>query len=166
MIKSSTNCSSYICFLIDVKKEQNLWIPSIFWNFLLTCCSWALVKDQEVARKMTEFIEINTIGVSKDSQLRAAKILQAVADSCDLVGTGPEEVQPFFDHSYILMEKRWNQLRAVVEKSRLFSLPNFSAARCNFSGRNFKTQPGNCKYWEVPSLLRPSPICTFLFYQI
>ncbi|KAI8543741.1 hypothetical protein RHMOL_Rhmol08G0241800 [Rhododendron molle] len=110
---------------------------------------WALVKDQEVARKMTEFIEINTIGVSKDSQLRAAKILQAVADSCDHVGTSPEEVQPFFDHSYILMEKRWNQLRAAVEKSRLFSLPNFSTARCNFSGRIFETQPGEIEDCEI-----------------
>ncbi|THG14745.1 tryptophan aminotransferase-related protein 2-like isoform X1 [Camellia sinensis] len=105
-----------------------------------TRIGWALVKDQEVARKMTKFIELNTIGVSKDSQLRAAKILQAVGDSCDPVGSD-EEVQPFFDYSYILMEKRWKQLRAAVKNSRLFSLPDFPTAFCNFSGCSFEPQP-------------------------
>ncbi|PSS07755.1 Tryptophan aminotransferase-related protein [Actinidia chinensis var. chinensis] len=109
-----------------------------------TRIGWALVKDKEVARKMTKFIEINTIGVSKDSQLRAARILQAVADSCDRVGS-PEEVQPFFDYSYILMEKRWKQLRAAVKKSGLFSLPDFPSKFCNFSGRTFESQPGKCE---------------------
>ncbi|KAK4488817.1 hypothetical protein RD792_004607, partial [Penstemon davidsonii] len=33
---------------------------------------WALVKDINVAKKMVKFIEINTIGVSKEAQLRAA----------------------------------------------------------------------------------------------
>ena len=42
------------------------------------------MKDQEVAKKMTKFIELNTIGVSKDSQLRAAKVLRAVSDSWEL----------------------------------------------------------------------------------
>ncbi|MQL96419.1 hypothetical protein Taro_029093 [Colocasia esculenta] len=37
-------------------------------------CRWALVKDRDVAARMTKYIELNTIGVSKDSQLRAAEI--------------------------------------------------------------------------------------------
>jgi L-tryptophan---pyruvate aminotransferase len=41
---------------------------------------WALVKEKEVAQRMIKFIELNTIGVSKDSQLRAAKVLRAVSD--------------------------------------------------------------------------------------
>ncbi|KAG5230197.1 tryptophan aminotransferase-related protein [Salix suchowensis] len=43
---------------------------------------WALVKDEEVAKKMVKYVELNTIGVSKDSQLRAAKVLQVVTDGC------------------------------------------------------------------------------------
>ncbi|KAG5568111.1 hypothetical protein H5410_064875 [Solanum commersonii] len=43
---------------------------------------WALVKDKEVAMKMTKFMEISTIGVSKEAQLRAAKILEVVSNSC------------------------------------------------------------------------------------
>ncbi|GJU21071.1 L-tryptophan--pyruvate aminotransferase 1-like protein [Tanacetum coccineum] len=43
---------------------------------------WALVKDKEVAKKMIKYMEVTTIGVSKESQLRVAKILQVVADGC------------------------------------------------------------------------------------
>lgn len=99
-----------------------------------TRIGWALVKDREVAKKMTTFIEINTIGVSKDSQIRAAKILQAVSDSCD----GDES---FFDYSYKLMEKRWKKIREAVDKTELFSLPDFPPEICSFSGRSFGQLP-------------------------
>lgn len=89
---------------------------------------------------MTEFIVLNTIGVSKDSQLRAAKILNAVADSID---DNPKGTETFFQYGYNLMEMRWNQLRAAVNKSRLFSLPNFSSGTCTFTSRSFEPLPGN-----------------------
>lgn len=101
---------------------------------------WALVKDREIAKKMTTFIEINTIGVSKDSQIRAAKILQTVSNSYDH-GGNPEEEESFFDYSYNLMENRWKKLRAAVNKSGQFSLPNFPLGTCTFSGRYFEPQP-------------------------
>ncbi|KAH0720235.1 hypothetical protein KY284_005265 [Solanum tuberosum] len=41
----------------------------------------ALVKDKEVERNMTKFMEISTIGVSKEAQVRAAKILEVISDS-------------------------------------------------------------------------------------
>ncbi|KAA3454957.1 tryptophan aminotransferase-related protein 2 isoform X1 [Gossypium australe] len=47
---------------------------------------WALVKDEDVARKMTKYIEINTIGVSKDSQVRAAKILKQLREAVQQSG--------------------------------------------------------------------------------
>ncbi|PON96702.1 Trytophan aminotransferase, partial [Trema orientale] len=83
---------------------------------------WALVKDPEVAKKMTKFIELNTIGVSKDSQLRAAKVLEVVADTCEQSG-GSEFRESFFEFSYRLMAERWQQLRETVNNSNgLFSL--------------------------------------------
>ncbi|KAF7806049.1 Tryptophan aminotransferase-related protein 2 [Senna tora] len=90
---------------------------------------WALVKDREVAKKMTKFIELNTIGVSKDSQLRAAKIMRVVSDSCE-----QREGESFFEFNYKVLVQRWKQLRAVVERSGLFSLPTFSPAFCTFYG--------------------------------
>lgn len=108
---------------------------------LLMCCSWALVKDREIAKKMTTFIEINTIGVSKDSQIRAAKILQTVSDSCE--NANQKEPESFFDYSYKFMDERWKKIREAVNKTELFSLPDFSLETCSFSGRTFGQLPGN-----------------------
>lgn len=91
---------------------------------------------------MTKYIELNTIGVSKDSQIRAAKILQAVSDDNGRVGN-PKESETFFEYGYNLMAKRWKQLREAVNKSGLFSLPEFPPGTCTFSGRAFEPQPGN-----------------------
>ncbi|KAA8540784.1 hypothetical protein F0562_024297 [Nyssa sinensis] len=101
---------------------------------------WTLVKDREVARKMIKYIELSTIGVSKDSQIRGAKILQVVMDSYTQVGNS-EKGEDFFEYGYNLMEKRWKQLRAVVKQSRLFSLPEFPLGYCNFSSRTFAPNP-------------------------
>ncbi|KAL5064599.1 hypothetical protein RYX36_026336 [Vicia faba] len=101
---------------------------------------WALVKDGEVAKKMTKFIELNTIGVSKDSQLRAAKVLKTVSDSCEEENSqGGEE--SFFKYSYKMMEQRWKLLRAAVDSGDLFSLSEFSSGFCNFLNQESETQP-------------------------
>ncbi|KAI4336200.1 hypothetical protein L6164_014755 [Bauhinia variegata] len=101
---------------------------------------WALVKDKEVARKMTKFIELNTIGVSKDSQLRAAKVLKAVSDSCEEEGSS-QEAESFFKYSYNIMEHRWKQLRVAVQRSGMFSLPTFSPAFCTFFSQVLEPHP-------------------------
>ncbi|KAG2399198.1 Tryptophan aminotransferase-related protein [Vigna angularis] len=100
---------------------------------------WALVKDKEVAKKMTKFIELNTIGVSKDSQLRAAKVLRAVSDSWEQGNS--KEGESFFKFSHKLMANRWKQLRLVVEHSELFSLPKFSQSFCTFFKQVLEPQP-------------------------
>ncbi|KAI5407146.1 tryptophan aminotransferase-related protein 2 [Lathyrus oleraceus] len=104
-----------------------------------TRIGWALVKDKEVAKKMTKFIELNSIGVSKDSQLRAAKILSAVSDSCEQENS--QEGDSFFKFSQKLMTNRWKQLREVVNRGELFSLPQFSPAFCNFFNQVLEPQP-------------------------
>ncbi|KAJ7956201.1 Tryptophan aminotransferase-like protein [Quillaja saponaria] len=101
---------------------------------------WALVKDQEVAKKMTKFIELNTIGVSKDSQLRAANVLKAVSDSCGREGSF-EEGESFFNFGHNVLAERWKQLRAAVQQSGMFSLPNFSPAFCTFFSQVLEAQP-------------------------
>ncbi|KAF8399750.1 hypothetical protein HHK36_015621 [Tetracentron sinense] len=101
---------------------------------------WALVKDKEVAKKMTEFIVLNTIGVSKDSQLRAAKILGAVSDSCHHLGN-PDDDESLFEYGRHLMAERWKRLRSAVKQSRLFSLPDFPSEFCNYVGGITETQP-------------------------
>lgn len=101
---------------------------------------WALVKDKETAKKMTEYIELNTIGVSKISQLRVAKVLKAVSDSC-----GNETSKSFFEHSYDAMSERWKLLKQASKTSKGFTVPDFASERCNFLGKVFRPQPGTLK---------------------
>ncbi|XP_039043892.1 L-tryptophan--pyruvate aminotransferase 1-like [Hibiscus syriacus] len=75
---------------------------------------WAIVKDKAIASKMVTFIEVSSIGVSKESQLRAATILGVIADDCQNLEL--EEVN-FFEHGRRLMSDRWERLREVVIKS-------------------------------------------------
>ncbi|KAL5723897.1 L-tryptophan--pyruvate aminotransferase [Ranunculus cassubicifolius] len=93
-----------------------------------TRLGWALVKDRAVAMKMTKFIELNSIGISKDSQLRAVKILKTLSDSCEEIGS-----ECFFDYGNLLMTKRWEQLRDATKRSGMFSLPDFSQNFCNYT---------------------------------
>ncbi|EEF51949.1 tryptophan aminotransferase-related protein 2 isoform X2 [Ricinus communis] len=99
---------------------------------------WALVKDREVAQKMIKYIELNSIGVSKDSQLRAAKILKVVSDSCESSGDSSESL---FEFAYHLLAERWQLLREAVQHNGLFSLPSFSSGFCNYLERSFEPQP-------------------------
>ncbi|KAJ4829532.1 Tryptophan aminotransferase- protein 2, partial [Turnera subulata] len=92
-----------------------------------------------VARKMVKFIELSTIGVSKDSQLRAASVLKVVSDSCE--HPGPASNQSLFDEVHNLMATRWSRLRGAVKQSVLFTLPDFSPAFCKFRGQYFEPQP-------------------------
>ncbi|CAI0390372.1 unnamed protein product [Linum tenue] len=116
--------------------------------FTLTKCTghagsrigWALVKDVEVAKKMTTFMQITTIGVSKDSQLRAAKILNVVAEDFGYAGNDADKT--FFGESRKLMAERWEKLReAVKDKKDVFTLPKYPKRYCNFSGRYFQPAP-------------------------
>ncbi|KAK4715914.1 hypothetical protein R3W88_014252 [Solanum pinnatisectum] len=89
---------------------------------------WALFKDKEVARKMTKFMEISTIGVSKEAQLRAAKILELISDSC----LDPN-MENFFEYSQSLMTDRWKRLRQVVMANDLFVLQKYPLQYCLFT---------------------------------
>uniref|UniRef100_M1CDU3 Alliin lyase n=1 Tax=Solanum tuberosum TaxID=4113 RepID=M1CDU3_SOLTU len=98
---------------------------------------WALVKDKEVARKMTKFMEISTIGVSKEAQLRAAKILEVICNSC----LDPK-MENFFEYSQSLMINRWNRLRQVVMANDLFVLQKYPLQYCLFRKDFYESHPG------------------------
>ncbi|XP_073014169.1 tryptophan aminotransferase-related protein 2 [Typha latifolia] len=104
-----------------------------------TRLGWALVKDRDVAKKMVKFIELNTIGVSKDSQLRAAKILKVVSDGYEL--PNPDGMDKLFDFGRRLMAARWERLHEAVKASGFFSLPEFSSGFCTFFKERTATYP-------------------------
>uniref|UniRef100_A0A0E0BXQ4 Alliinase C-terminal domain-containing protein n=1 Tax=Oryza meridionalis TaxID=40149 RepID=A0A0E0BXQ4_9ORYZ len=103
-----------------------------------TRIGWALVKDRAIARKMTKFVELNTIGVSKDSQMRAAKVLAAVSDGYERRPEQTKETKTatpprLFDFGRRKMVERWSMLRAAVAASGIFSLPEETSGFCNFT---------------------------------
>ena len=106
------------------------------------------MKDAEVAKKMIKFIELNTIGVSRDSQLRAAKILEVLTNTTEKHGSS-DSGESFFEISYHLMEDRWQLLRAAVNNGRMFSLPDFAPGFCHFLQQETQPQPGKGKYHKL-----------------
>ncbi|XBI36491.1 hypothetical protein VPH35_121994 [Triticum aestivum] len=94
-----------------------------------TRLGWALVKDLEVAKKMTYFVDRSTIGVSRDSQLRAAKILTLVSDAYD----DDKDTRRLFDFAQRCMADRWQALRATVASTGMFSLPEETSGYCTFT---------------------------------
>lgn len=105
-----------------------------------TRIGWALVKDREVAKRMTKFVELNTIGVSKDSQMRAAKVLSAVSDGYDM-GSGSRHRHRLFDFGRRKMVERWAMLRAAAAASGIFSLPEETSGHCSFSNDTAANNP-------------------------
>ncbi|XP_054782954.1 L-tryptophan--pyruvate aminotransferase 1-like [Prosopis cineraria] len=110
---------------------------------------WAIVKDTEIAKKMTKFIQMSSIGVSKESQTRVVKIIEVLCDSYKNFKLGSKESELFFEHSRSLMKERWEKLREVVKQNGDFSLPKFQRAYCNFTNESSETYPAfawlNCK---------------------
>ncbi|CAA7014311.1 unnamed protein product [Microthlaspi erraticum] len=96
---------------------------------------WALVKDKEVAQKMVEYIMVNSIGVSKESQVRTAKILKVLKETCKT------ETENFFKYGREMMKNRWEKLREVVKESDVFTLPKYPEAYCNFFGKSLESYP-------------------------
>ncbi|KAI4382465.1 hypothetical protein MLD38_008427 [Melastoma candidum] len=67
-----------------------------------TRIGWTIVKDKQVARRMVKYLELSSIGVSKESQLRA------------------------------LLSERWDKLRQAVKCNGLFTVSEFPPAHCLF----------------------------------
>ncbi|CAN1795075.1 L-tryptophan--pyruvate aminotransferase 1, partial [Linum perenne] len=115
--------------------------------FTLTKCSghagsrigWAIVKDKEVAKRMTMFKQVCTIGVSKDSQVRAAKILNVIADDCENHDISSDE--NFFGQNRKEMEERWIKLKEAIRVQDTFTLPKYPQQYCNFSKKFFHPTP-------------------------
>lgn len=113
---------------------------------------WAFVKDEKVARKMTRFIEYSSIGVSKDSQHRAAKIMGVICDGYQDFKSD-HNLENFFEFGRCLMAERWERLREVVAKNGVFSLPKFPTEYCIFDGDFAESCPGKYSLQDILEFL-------------
>ncbi|KAK2979908.1 hypothetical protein RJ640_020150 [Escallonia rubra] len=84
---------------------------------------WALVKDEAVYQRMLMYMILSSMGVSRDTQLRALKILKVISE-----GNGRE----IFEFSYQTMSDRWEKLSKALSKSKRFSVQQTAPQYCTF----------------------------------
>ena len=82
---------------------------------------------------MTTYMSRNTEGVSRDSQLRALKLLKVVME-----GSGRE----IFEFSSKTMKDRWDQLNKTLSVSKHFSLQEITPQHCTFFQQVRTPSPG------------------------
>ncbi|RVW37453.1 Tryptophan aminotransferase-related protein 4 [Vitis vinifera] len=93
---------------------------------------WALIKDKDVYETMSNYMSLNVDGVSRDTQLRAFKLLKVVTR-----GRGRE----IFEFGYKTMKDRWEKLNRALLMSRRFSVQESSPQYCTFSGKVKRPSP-------------------------
>jgi len=89
---------------------------------------------------MTRYVQLSSIGVSKESQTRVAKIIGVICDGYQNFGSMESEL--FFEYSKRLLKKRWEKLWAVIDESKLFSVAKYPKAFCNFTNKSSEPTPG------------------------
>ncbi|KAL4311385.1 hypothetical protein GQ457_01G010630 [Hibiscus cannabinus] len=72
---------------------------------------WAIIKDETVFNRMVTHMKMNSLGVSKDAQFRAFKLLKALLEE----GTG------IFDFAHRTMKRRWERLAAIISSSNPYA---------------------------------------------
>ncbi|XP_039003467.1 tryptophan aminotransferase-related protein 4-like [Hibiscus syriacus] len=96
-----------------------------------TRLGWAVIKDETVFNRMMLHMKLNSMGISKDAQLRAFRLLKAVLEE----GTG------IFDFAYRTMKSRWERLVRTVSSSDRFSLPENNPQYCTFYNKVRQLSP-------------------------
>ncbi|KAJ7550810.1 hypothetical protein O6H91_07G119400 [Diphasiastrum complanatum] len=109
---------------------------------------WAIVKDLKVAQLMSKYIFLNTIGLSRDAQARAAHIMRYVVHHYSQKGsapyrlkTGPDNTTLLFHHAYDALKHRWKELRGLVVSGARFTLQDYPLAFCTFFGETTTSHP-------------------------
>ncbi|TKY69900.1 Tryptophan aminotransferase-related protein 1 [Spatholobus suberectus] len=101
---------------------------------------WAIVKDIEVAKKVTRYVHMSSIGVSKESQTRVAKIFGVICDGYQNFGSMKSDL--FFEHSKRVLRERWEKLWEVIDQNKVFTVAKFPKAYCNFTDESSEASPG------------------------
>ncbi|KAK9083673.1 hypothetical protein Scep_030144 [Stephania cephalantha] len=117
---------------------------------------WAFVKDRALYERMENYLDVNSIGSSHDTQLRALVLLKSVLK---------DKARGLFEFGHGAMRKRWVTLNKSVSKSRRFSLQKLRPRYCSF----FKkvTHPSPAYGWlkcerkedrDCPAVLRAAGV--------
>ncbi|MED6189761.1 hypothetical protein PIB30_099125 [Stylosanthes scabra] len=88
---------------------------------------WAIIKDKGVYEKMLTYMDLTTVGISREAQLRVLKILNVILER--------EDGKQIFQFGYSTMRHRWMRLQQIISKSKRFSLQKLSPHYCSFFKR-------------------------------
>ncbi|KAI0515554.1 hypothetical protein KFK09_008219 [Dendrobium nobile] len=86
---------------------------------------WAIIKDEKVYQKVVTYMDLSTVGVSSDTQLRVLKLIKTILLQI-------REEGDFFKFGYETMKERWQRLSKVVSSSNRFSLQKLSPHYCSY----------------------------------
>ncbi|XP_078152142.1 alliin lyase-like isoform X2 [Carex rostrata] len=86
---------------------------------------WAFIKDQNVYNKVLNYMRYNSMGMSRDTQMRILKLFKVMLDN---IG-GDEDI---FKFGFNKLRKRWQRLQALVNSSSRFSLQQLSPQYCTY----------------------------------
>ncbi|KAF2297512.1 hypothetical protein GH714_024815 [Hevea brasiliensis] len=83
---------------------------------------WAVLKDEAIYQRMQSYLTLNTMGVSRESQLRTLQLLKVVLQ-------GGKDM---FEFGHETMKKRWEILNNTISMSKRFSLQKIESHYCTF----------------------------------
>lgn len=124
LLVSVKNC---IADILPVPRDSSVCI-------LFVLYSWAIIKDKVIYQRMVTYIALNTMGVSRDTQLRALKLLKVV------LATGGRGI---FEFGHETMRKRWEKMNKLISASKRFSLQKVMPEYCNYFQKIRGASPGN-----------------------
>uniref|UniRef100_J3L3I2 Alliinase C-terminal domain-containing protein n=1 Tax=Oryza brachyantha TaxID=4533 RepID=J3L3I2_ORYBR len=97
-------------------------------------CKWALVRDENVAKRAISYSRQSTYGVSRDTQLRMLKILKVIMANLQ----GKDDI---FAFGYDVMVSRWRTLNAVVSRSTRITLQKIRPQYCPYFKKTKEPSP-------------------------
>ncbi|XP_040381531.1 LOW QUALITY PROTEIN: tryptophan aminotransferase-related protein 4-like [Oryza brachyantha] len=95
---------------------------------------WALVRDENVAKRAISYSRQSTYGVSRDTQLRMLKILKVIMANLQ----GKDDI---FAFGYDVMVSRWRTLNAVVSRSTRITLQKIRPQYCPYFKKTKEPSP-------------------------
>ncbi|KAM7514825.1 hypothetical protein LguiA_004408 [Lonicera macranthoides] len=84
---------------------------------------WAIVKDEALYERMVYYMEISEMGISRDIQLRALKLLKVILQ---------ENGDEVFQFAYKTMSDRWEKLTQIFSYSKRFSIQKIPPQYCTY----------------------------------
>lgn len=92
------------------------------------------MKDEGVYQRMSEYIFLAEMGVSRETQVRALKLMKTIVQ-----GNGTE----LFEFGFQRMRDRWEKLSQTISSSKRFTLQEMPTLFCNFFEKVRGPSPGD-----------------------